>query len=301
MKNSFNYKKIVNEAESNNPLIHPLSDEERLKLQKFLYNMAVDLDERCRKYGIRLFLVGGSLLGAVRHGGFIPWDDDMDFGVSRDDYEKLKVIFETEFSNDYELRCPNSQFPNGNRFMQIYKKGTLLRTDGFSNPFQPECAYIDIFPLDYVPNSLVFRKIKGAYINLLMIIASCVMDKKYGNYKSLIRNAKSGKFYLRMRVAIGSIFSFIKPQKWFDILDHAVQSKSETDYASLALGRKHYLGETCPKKVFLPPMSIKFCKHNFYAPADSDAYLKNLYGNDYMTPPEESKRESHFIVELKID
>lgn len=301
MNKSFDIKAITLSAAKSNSSIRPISEEELKKLQSCLYDMAVDLDERCRKHGIKLFLVGGSLLGAVRHGGFIPWDDDMDLGASREDYEKLKEIFDEEFSDSYELRCPNSPYPNGYRFMQIYKKGTVLKTAGDSNPFQPECIKMDIFPYDYVPNNPLIRKIKGTYINALMLISSCVMDKKYGDYKSLIKKAQSGKFYLRMRVVIGTVFSFMKPQRWFDILDKAVRSKKETNFVTLAFGRKHYLGETCPKDVFLPLSEIKFNEHNFYAPADSKAYLKNLYGADYMTPPEESKRESHFIVELKID
>ena len=91
------------------------------------------------------------------------------------------------------------------------------------------------------------------------------------------------------------------PQKWFDILDKAVRSKKETNFVTLAFGRKHYLGETCPKDVFLPLSEIKFNEHSFYGLADSKAYLKNLYGPDFMTPPEESSREGHFVVELKID
>lgn len=301
MNESFNIKSIAIDAAKRNSSIRPISEEELKKLQTCLYNMAVDLDERCRKHGIKLFLVGGSLLGAVRHGGFIPWDDDMDLGASREDYEKLKEIFDEEFSDRYELRCPNSPYPNGYRFMQIYKKETVLKTAGGSNPFQPECVKMDIFPYDYVPNNSLIRKIKGTYINALMLISTCVMDRKYGDYKSLIKNAPRGKLYLRIRVIIGTLFSFLKPQKWFDILDKAVRSKKETNFVTLAFGRKHYLGETCPKEVFLPLSEIKFNEHNFYSPADSTAYLKNLYGADFMTPPEESKRESHFIVELKID
>lgn len=67
---SLNYKKILNEIAKNNKDFHPISEEEKSLLQKCLYEMACDLDERCRKYGLKLFLVGGSLLGAIRHGGF---------------------------------------------------------------------------------------------------------------------------------------------------------------------------------------------------------------------------------------
>ncbi len=307
MKESFNIKSIAFDAAKSNTSIRHISDAELKKFQICLYNMAVDLDERCRKHGIKLFLVGGSLLGAVRHGGFIPWDDDMDLGTSREDYEKLKEIFDDEFSDDYELRCPNSPYPNGYRFMMIFKKGTVIKkgaaskTAGKSNPYQLDCVKMDIFPCDYVPNNRLIRKIKGAYINALMLTSSCVMDKKYSDYKSLIKNAPRGKLYLRMRVVIGTVFSFMKPQKWFDILDKTVRSKHETNFVTLAFGRKHYIGETCPKEVFFPLSKIKFNEHIFFAPADSKAYLRNLYGEDYMTPPEESKRESHFIVEMKID
>ena len=301
MKHIINYKAIVNEAMKNNKNAHYLNDEERAKLQNCLYNMAVDLDMRCRKYGIKLFLVGGSLLGAVRHKGFIPWDDDMDLAASREDYEKLKNIFNDEFSNDYELRCPNSQHPTECRFMKIYKKGTVLKGIGKPDPFQPQCVYVDIFPCDYVPNGFIFKRIKGISMNTLMLISSCVVEKKCGDYSEFIQNANTGKFYLRFRQFIGMIFSFFDSQKWLDILDKTVRHKKETQFVTLAFGRKHYFGEILQADVFFPLREMKFVNHDFYVLADSDSYLKNLYGDDYMIPPDESKRESHFIVELKVD
>lgn len=300
MRDNFNYKNIVNEAIKSNPLVHPLSDDERLKLQTCLYDMAVDLDERCRKHGIKLFLVGGSLLGAVRHGGFIPWDDDMDLGASREDYEKLKKIFDEEFSDSYELRCPNSPYPNGNRFMQIFKRGTVLKTAEAPNPFQPECVKMDIFPYDYVPSNPLIRKIKGTYINALMLISTCVMDRKYGDYKNLIKNAPRGKLYLRIRVIIGTVFSFLKPQKWFDILDRRVRETNSSLMITSAFGRKHYFGEMFPQNVFFPLTEKDFISHKFFVPNNCENYLTSLYGTNYMTPPAEKDRESHFIIELKV-
>ena len=297
----FDYKKIINNALKENTDIHPISQEELLCLQNCLYGMAIELDEGCRKHGIHIFLVGGSLLGAVRHKGFIPWDDDMDLAASREDYEKLKTIFDEEFSDRYELRCPNSQYPNGYRFMQIYKKGTTLKHPGKGNPFQPDSVCIDIFPCDYVPRNIIHRKVKGIFSNLLMLVASCVMDRKYGDNMAMIKKSKNGREYLLFREIIGVVFSLYKPEKWFGIADKAVQYNRKSDLATLAMGRKHYFGEICLTSTFFPLKEILFNNHMFYAPNDSDSYLRNLYGNDYMTPPDESRRESHFILELKVD
>ena len=132
--------------------------------------------EVCDKLGLRYFVVQGTLLGAVRHGGFIPWDDDVDFGMTREDYAKFISIFKQELGENYYLRCPNSLCPNGNRFMQIYKKGTVLETVDGNTPLQPNCVQIDVFPYDAVPDNWIHQKIKGIWCNGLMIIASSVTD-----------------------------------------------------------------------------------------------------------------------------
>lgn len=150
-------KMILNEA-ANSGFVRPLSDDEREKLKKTLLCMTAEIDAVCRKYDIKMFLVGGSLLGAIRHGGFIPWDDDVDFGMTREDYAKFISIFEQELGENYYLRCPNSLCPNGNRFMQIYKKGTVLETVDGNTPLQPNCVQIDVFPYDAVPDNWIPQK-----------------------------------------------------------------------------------------------------------------------------------------------
>lgn len=175
-----NKKKILNKV-SNEKNIRKLTETEKKDLKNTFLLMTQEIDMVCKKYGIKMFLVGGSLLGAVRHGGFIPWDDDIDFGMKRCDYQKFIEIFDSELGDRYYLRCPNSKYPNGNRFMQIYKRGTTLKVAEGSTPLQPNCVLIDVFPYDYVPDNKLLRILKGIYCNFLMLIAASVTGYVYPN------------------------------------------------------------------------------------------------------------------------
>ena len=215
-------KMILNEA-ANSGFVRPLSDDEREKLKKTLLCMTAEIDAVCRKYDIKMFLVGGSLLGAIRHGGFVP-------------------------------------------------------------------------------DNWIHQKIKGIWCNGLMIIASSVTDYTYPNeeYKQMMYKTRGGFILYTAMTFVGFLFSWRSPAKWFNTVDKAIQYKKKTGFITSATGRRHYLGEIFPTDVFLPLQEIKFENLTLFAPANPDAYLRHNYGDDYMTPPPDGKRESHFVKRLEL-
>lgn len=297
----FNKKEILNDA-ANSGIVRPLSDKESDDLKKTLLDITKEVDAVCRKYGLKLFLVGGSLLGAVRHGGFIPWDDDVDLGMSREDYLTLIQVFDDELGDKYYLRCPNSPYPNGNRFMQIFKKDTILETAEGNTPLQPNCVLIDIFPYDAVPDNIIHRTVKGIWCNSLMVIASSVTGVRYPNkeYKAMMMKTIAGAILYIAEEVIGLLFSWRSPANWFNTVDKAIRYSKKSHYITSATGRTHYFGECYPSEVFFPLQEMKFENLNLYAPANTDTYLTRMYSKNYMVPPPENKRESHFIKRIKL-
>ena len=185
--------------------------------------------------------------------------------------------------------------------MQIFKKGTVLRRIE-TNPLQPECVSIDIFPYDFVPTNFVQRAIRGNYANTKMLIASCVMDFVYADaeYMNHLKKSKEGRLYILIREFIGKMFSFRSPEYWFDSVDKTIAYSKKSNLVTSATGRRHYFGEIYPANYFFPLSVLKFENHDFFVPVKYDKYLIGNYGSDYMVPPPPKERESHFVREIKL-
>ena len=280
---------------------YELSEDELAGLKSSLLSMALEVIQVCESNGIRIALAGGSALGAVRHKGFIPWDDDLDLMMPRSDYDRFCKVFKNTLNDRYELIAPNKGNRYKNRFPKVFKRGTVLKTVGDVDLDLPNGIFLDIFLLENIPQSSLVRLVKGFWCNFLMYASS--RAEMYVCDNPILREHMSATKEIRKAynktIRIGKILSVIPLRTWFNWIDRAVQYKKTTGLLGLPTGRKHYWGEIFPEEVFLPFSRGTFEGHEVPLPADCDTYLRNLYG-DYMQIPPPEKREKHFIVELKL-
>ena len=278
-----------------------VSDAELAALKKCVLDIYCRVAEVCSKNNLTIMLGGGSVLGAVRHQGFIPWDDDMDLNMFRDDYDKLIKLCENgALGDNYEFTYPNRKHDTPNGFFKIYRKDSVFVDYSGELEKYPMGVFIDIFPIEYAPNSAFARKCKGFIANSIRLIGNMVRDTE--KLQLVKKNASiRSKLYwnVYVRCILGNFFSIISHKRWILMFDSFVRRKKSSDFLVVPTGRRLYTGEIYPYSVFFPVKKGYFEGLEITLPANTDYYLKNMFGN-YMEIPPVEKRESHMISELHI-
>lgn len=299
-KQIFNSKAVLNKVSRDSELLKKLDPEEIRELQMCLFEIYHAVKRVCDKYNLRLFLIGGSALGAVRHHGFIPWDDDMDLSMTRSDFEVFSRVFEDELSDEYVLNAPNYSALARNRFPLVMKKGTYYRTLIDSKHEEHHLINVEIFILENTPDSFLQRKVKGLVCNFLSLLSweVFIWENRNEQIKQYLKAAGTAGYIIRM--AMGFLFSFRSSARWFDLYDRAIQYKDEhSACCCLPSGRKRYFGEIMRREQWLPGQYLDFEGEKVLVFSDMDPYLRNLYG-DYMKIPPEKEREVHTACEIRI-
>lgn len=255
-------------------------------LKERLLAMAKMFHNFCVEHGIKYYMIGGTMLGAVRHKGFIPWDDDMDFGIMRDDYEKLKDL-RNEFLEGFSLNfyeC-NKNFQYG--FCKIYDENSTY-IEGLYDERAVGGIYIDIFPIDNVGDDLKKAEKIGSKIAFRKKVVAAI----YANGK---RSSSLKTLGVKMLGALP------KSPKWFSWVYQSVEKYKGTDSKLVTnVFGVNNLKEIMPKEYFGKPVLYEFENTRFYGVEKPDEYLTRLYG-DYMTPPPEDKRGGHNIVYIDFE
>ena len=281
-------------------ILMPIKDGEREKLQLILIGMYKDILSFCSKNNWTPYLVGGSALGAVRHKGFIPWDDDLDIGMMRTEYDQFVDAFEKEYGDKYIVNAPGKGSQVKARFAKVIKKGTLFKEFLTVPDDSQNGIFVDIFPIDNTPDSLFMRKIKGIKTDCLAYISSQVFCCYYHNQDYNKALKRTGSINYLVRTLIGRLFGVRNPDWWFKQYNNSAKcEQNKTICCTIAAGRKHYFGEVIERAKIEPPRYVDFCGIKAPVFHDVEAYLSNMYGN-YMEIPPEDKREKHYIMEMKF-
>ena len=284
---------IKRSGQSSIPL-HEVTDEELHRLHKEMTNIADDVISISDEMGISIALGGGSVLGAARHSGFIPWDDDIDLNMTRKDWEVFAPVFQERFKDKYFVYAPESFNGAVINAIRIYKREIAHA------PNEPNGLFVDIFLLENAPDNAVIRLCHGVLCQGLRYVASCVRLYEQRAYIETVfgENAEAMAGY-RKRFRVGRVFSFSSAHSWA-IRSYRINGLCRNEasrFLTIPSGGKYYFGELIRRDSYFPPKYLPFGDHSWPVPRDYDGYLTRLYG-DWKEVPPVDKREVHCLLEL---
>lgn len=290
--------------QNNNSQLKKISEDQLKRLQQTLLEIIDDIDYVCKKYNLTYNLGGGSALGAIRHDGFIPWDDDLDINIPREDYKKFCKVFLEEFSDKYWLHTPENTKDYGLAFARVRKKGTIFRSREDVNNTEEAGVYIDVFIIENTYDFILMRYLHGILSLICGFLLSCRnFYKNRQFYLNMVKDNKKIKRAFKAKVCIGFFLSWISIDMMTNIWNkvNSMCKNNKSKYVTVPVGRNHFFGETYEREKFCKTILHKFEDENRQLPIciDYDAYLRHMYG-DYMKIPPKEDRETHIFIELKL-
>lgn len=258
------------------------------QIQLIQLEMLVEVDRICKKCNIRYNIIAGTLLGAVRHGGYIPWDDDADVAFLRDDYEKFRNACKTELDHS-RFYFQDHRSTKGYRwgYGKLRRKGTLFVREHQEHMPYRQGIFIDLFPLDGVPDSYVLRSL----VNFECFCIRKLLWAKAG--KAAEKNPAKRLLYLLMdRLPVSYVF-----RRYHRIIRRANRKKTRmVRILTFPTPNSAYGYLRC---WYENSADICFEGHTFRAIKDYDSYLHFKFG-DYHALPPANQRKTHPVSRLKL-
>lgn len=279
-----------------------LNDIELKKLQNILLLILCELDCFCKTQEVSYSLSGGTALGALRHGGFIPWDDDIDINMTRKEFTKFALALESKLAARYTLEVPGETEDYSLLHARLRLKGTVLKTrEDVSD--EEIGIFIDIFIVENTFDNFFLRHLHGALCTFLGFVCSCrCFYEKKDKYRKIFRNTVSARRVFKIKKNVGFLVSFLSTKMWFKLTNkiYSICKNDRSKFVSIPAGRKHFYGELYERSGFCDTRKMKFEVLQCPVSLDIDNYMRALYGPDYMKIPPPEKREKHIILGLQF-
>lgn len=258
------------------------------ELKALQVEMLVCVDQFCKKNNIRYFIGYGTLLGAIRHKGYIPWDEDIDIGMPRPDYD----LFLRNFNGTYEnlfVNAPELDWEYFEPYANVYDNRTILYEEENSHHGIEVGVKIDVFPLDGVPEDITEYRIHRKKLRNLNSIRGSKKEKFWAHFIKTLRTRKGVRAFLKR--FLRPFTSYAEIQKEIRSLAVKYNWDSSTYVDKITFQN---LPETrLPRKVYEDYIEVPFEGHMFKSPANYDLHLKSIYGDYMKLPPVEERVFQH--------
>jgi lipopolysaccharide cholinephosphotransferase len=261
------------------------------KIHNLELEMLNEIVRICNKYDLNYFLIAGSLIGAVRHQGFIPWDDDLDIAMPREDYEKFISICSRELNERFLI---DSYDTNKNYFRlaaKIRAKNTIYMEDYLVNYKGPHGIWIDILPLDYSVKS------KSIILSVQSVIKSTLQVAIMKKQKADISDKKTYKRVISTIVSLLPVSFLTTTQTKIMKLQN---NKTNKKYIVNLASKYGYKKQIFLIEDYFPAQKLKFENDEYCVPNHYDVILKKIYG-DYMKVPPKELQTIHNPIKIKFE